>query len=577
MSIISPKELSLSTDKQALTFLNAECPVPVAEKFINRFGAYPWHWISKASGAEWQTETRYPLSPNQLWEKWQDPSVAVGVRFGATTSYGLIDIDRGSTYWGKLDPVLAALESLGLVRPVLVQSSASGGIHIYFSFPDPVGSFDLASALAWALHEHGVALQAGQCEIFPNLKAYGSASAPTEFHGHRLPMQVASCLLSEDLQPIPGGLDSFLDRLEASANFADLDALAQGMASGRKWVRALRHRRESGRLAQWRADLEADIAAGFIGEGMKHTLLGKLCDYGYVFLHLEGPRLREYALAALEKLPGYHSYARPFLSQIKRDLQGWLKKMGTMIQQGRRFMAGAGAKPKPKGESSNGNEAKQLRASNAIREGMRLIDPGAYRTISALAAAVQQASGGVSFATLYKAHNLPLWHPEHRHSELPEIRPPAGDSGHLGDDQGDTLDGPDQAPDQGISGIPPMRGIPRGAESNSNFPSKPPAASGGASHPNSDPIPPIPGEKFLRQVAALDPIPDPAQIRALWLAKVRYIRGQVSAADPELVGILRAMVVGLGGDPAEILRADWDEASGLPWWWNEAGLPDCHT
>ncbi len=76
------------------------------------------------------------------------------------------------------------------------------------------------------------------------------------------------------------------------------------------------------------------------------------------------------------------------------------------------------------------------------------------------------------------------------------------------------------------------------------------------------------------QVAALDPIPDPAQIRALWLAKIRYIRGQVSAADPELVGILRAMLVGLGGDPAEILRADWNEATGLPWWWHSAGLPD---
>jgi hypothetical protein len=346
------------------------------------------------------------------------------------------------------------------------------------------------------------------------------------------------------------------------------------MAEGRKWVRSVRHRRENGRLAQWRADLESDIAAGFISEGMKHSLIGKLCDYGYVFLHLEGPRLREYALAALQKMPGYHCHAKPFMAQIKRDLGGWMRKMQTMIQQGRRFMAGAGAKPKPKGESANGNAAKALRASSAIREAMATIDPGAYSTISALAAAVRAASGGVSFATLYKPHNLPLWHPEHRHSGVPEIPHPAGDSGHLGGDQGDTLNTPDQAPDQAISGIPPMRGIPAAAETNSNSSSKPPAASGGASHPNSDPIPPIPGEKFLRQVAALDPIPDPAQIRALWLAKIRYIRGQVSAADPELVGILRAMLVGLGGDPAEILRADWNEATGLPWWWHSAGLPD---
>jgi hypothetical protein len=62
-----------------------------------------------------------------------------GVRFGPTTRYCVLDVDKGSAYhptrdrfaWRRL---VAALEVLGLVQAVLCTSSYSGGLHLYFPF-----------------------------------------------------------------------------------------------------------------------------------------------------------------------------------------------------------------------------------------------------------------------------------------------------------------------------------------------------------------------------------------------------------------------------------------------------------
>jgi hypothetical protein len=60
-----------------------------------------------------------------------------GVRFGPTTRYCVLDVDKGSAYhptrdrfaWRRL---IAALEVLGLVQAVVCTSSYSGGLHLYF-------------------------------------------------------------------------------------------------------------------------------------------------------------------------------------------------------------------------------------------------------------------------------------------------------------------------------------------------------------------------------------------------------------------------------------------------------------
>jgi hypothetical protein len=67
--------------------------------------SFPYRWQSivaanpaEADKPEWATETRYPLRPRTLWQLWQDATQLVGVRFGSTTQYALVDIDAHSQY-----------------------------------------------------------------------------------------------------------------------------------------------------------------------------------------------------------------------------------------------------------------------------------------------------------------------------------------------------------------------------------------------------------------------------------------------------------------------------------------------
>jgi hypothetical protein len=62
-----------------------------------------------------------------------------GVRFGPTTRYCVLDVDKGSAYHPPAiaspgDGLVGALEVLGLVQAVVCTSSYSGGLHLYFPF-----------------------------------------------------------------------------------------------------------------------------------------------------------------------------------------------------------------------------------------------------------------------------------------------------------------------------------------------------------------------------------------------------------------------------------------------------------
>jgi hypothetical protein len=63
---------------------------------------FPCHWqeivATNESKPAWETITKYPLRSRVLWQRWQDPTQLVGVRFGSATWYALIDIDIQSPY-----------------------------------------------------------------------------------------------------------------------------------------------------------------------------------------------------------------------------------------------------------------------------------------------------------------------------------------------------------------------------------------------------------------------------------------------------------------------------------------------
>ncbi len=57
-------------------------------------------------------------------------------------------------------------ESIGLVRSLAIQSSNSGGIHLYFPAARDVNTFELAAAVKVTLINAGFDIKAGELELF---------------------------------------------------------------------------------------------------------------------------------------------------------------------------------------------------------------------------------------------------------------------------------------------------------------------------------------------------------------------------------------------------------------------------
>jgi hypothetical protein len=92
--------------------------------------SYPWRAIVRVNqpDSDWETITKHAIDPRELWLRWQDADQIVGVRFGSTTLYGMIDLDVSSIYHPYQDAealrlIQASLETIGITRTFLTQSS----------------------------------------------------------------------------------------------------------------------------------------------------------------------------------------------------------------------------------------------------------------------------------------------------------------------------------------------------------------------------------------------------------------------------------------------------------------------
>ena len=141
--------------------------------------------------------------------------IILGKRFGKLTNYLMIDVDINSPFHprnGGIEKILAAMEALGLCRYLLVRSSASGGMHIYFPLAEPVSAWAIACAAHAALTAAGVTIAGGICELFPNKKAFNA-----EHNGHRLPLQDGSFVLDDDFNCISNNKAVFLRQWQLCA------------------------------------------------------------------------------------------------------------------------------------------------------------------------------------------------------------------------------------------------------------------------------------------------------------------------------------------------------------------------
>ncbi len=374
----------------------------------------------------WETVSRYPLRPRALWERWNDPEQLIGVRFDHTTRYGLLDIDRGSSYLNResITEIKIALETIGICRILPTQSSWSGGLHLYLPLPEAVSTFNLACALKYCLEAHGFDLKAGQLEILPNIKTWGNHHQGqfTHYQGHRLPLQPnsGSRLLDADLnsQPYGDSLSQLRHQWEQTAHCQDMELLTRALSKGRQHQSKRQRKRSATRtkLSEWQADLESEIRDGWSGPSQTNALLQSISCYGVVFEGLSGDELADYIERIATSRPGYQRWCR-HQHEIKIRAHAWARAAEN-------YYWPIGHHPKrthdlhhPTGKNNivNFNDQRAKDAHIRIQTAVATLSQSHQlpESVTARAALLTQQAN-TSRKTLYKPDNLPLWHPHHR-------------------------------------------------------------------------------------------------------------------------------------------------------------------
>lgn len=372
--------------------------------------SYGWNWIEAPNEGlrpNWKTNDRYPIKPRTLWSRFQDAATIIGVRFGSSTAYGMIDIDVDSPYNSpeKVRDIKWALETIGITRTITIRSSFSNGLHIYCPLPQNFPTWGVACALEQCLQCHGFDIVPGQLELFPNTKSFGKFWDKdfTDYNAHRLPLQPATgaLMVDEDLDPIPNGdsLAVFFARWDNAAAFNDAGEVGEAISTARA-NRRRRRRRATGKVESWKSDLEQIIAEGWTDHGQTNHLLKEIACYGRVFLGLEGEALVSHIETTAINCPGFFEWS-DHQHEIHRRSKHWAAAAQA-------FYWPLGTIPIRDKTTYSYNEYRAANARERIAQAMQEIGDIVGLGIRALAAKIVDLAG-CSLATLYRHRDL--WHP----------------------------------------------------------------------------------------------------------------------------------------------------------------------
>jgi hypothetical protein len=320
----------------------------LASQLSQHFHHNDFGWIVAANLdiPNWMTRKDRDLCIGELVREYLDIERLIGVNFGKTTKYALIDLDYSSQYHPSHDrdrykEILHALETIGLTRYIVIQSSYSRGLHIYLPLPNAVPTFQIAAAIRVTLIAAGFEIKNGQLEIFPNTKRFASAPGDhSHYRPHRLPLQPnsGSWLMEDDglsPQPISDSIEAqiggFLDQWQLAAEGQDLDLLNRKLPQLCDRYKNNKHKYRdrsddwnSVEAEKWRLDLHLTIATGWWDCHQTYNLLPKILAYGVVFLKLEGEALYEWMLETILNAPGYYQYCR-HQHEIEKIVRSWIK------------------------------------------------------------------------------------------------------------------------------------------------------------------------------------------------------------------------------------------------------------
>ena len=285
--------------------------------------------IRKIDG--WFTCKNY-LTDDLLISLWNSLTDIIGVRFGPKTKYCLLDIDINSPHHPRnsnnLKNILGCLEDVGLIDPVPIQSSDSGGLHIYYFLPEKVPTFGLASFLSATLINAGFEIKKGHLEIFPNPKRYVDTENNKEYsqyNGHRLPLQQGSYLLDNSYNPYSDSMKSFDAAVETSSKNQYLSLILAGIEfyKNNPKLRKKSSKRLPSILSLWREDFRKISEIGWTDFHQTNALLCSVSKYLVVFTDFSDSEQLSEMLRIVTNLPGYKQYCR-HQHEIEARCRDWL-------------------------------------------------------------------------------------------------------------------------------------------------------------------------------------------------------------------------------------------------------------
>jgi hypothetical protein len=402
------KSAPKQTTKKAFTY------VPEAQddflalwphRFDYLFAPHP----DPGSKPDWKTESSHLLSDRLI----EQGAFLFGVRPGSTTAYILLDIDSGSPYHPRRDPLAFqrlcdALEPLGLIEHLTVTSSDSKGLHLYFPCSEPLPSWQLAIGITALLENAGFKIMPGWLEVFPNPKPFATDGTLSLFNGHRLPLQQGSYLLNDDLSPTASTQSTFVRYWQQAAKRNDicLPLLEQTIRQSRR-----QNYRVTGKADKFINDLNAEIEPGWSGPGQTNHLLGRIAMRSYIFGHvlyatepLKGKALADDIVRVATSLPGYQEFCG-HQHEIEAKAREWVSSIESS-----RYFPYATGKAKQDSSQPSWNQRQREQARDRIQSTVLDLFRQDNWPSGTTARFKRLTAAKLSAKSLYKHQDL--WHPE---------------------------------------------------------------------------------------------------------------------------------------------------------------------
>jgi hypothetical protein len=395
---------------------------------------------------QWETISKYELKDGGFVKDYANVLFLLGVSFGSETLYTILDIDINSPYHPANNPkafqkLLHTLEKKGLTHPVLIQSSYSGGIHVYFFFPKKLHTFRVASLIHVTLVNAGFKLRPGHLEIFPNPKPYSTNGKFSNYKAHRLPLQPESgsylldrwgelIMTIEGLTHL-GQVSMFLREAEASAQAhqasitqieRELDWAYQLYT---KFIAKYQHldRNYSEAAREWLEDLQLSMGIGWTGKGQTNQMLQIFVVYGIVFKGLEDKQdLFDWVHETVLATRGYKEHCR-HQHEIDKRIWDWVNasidnehyvrycgfpaRRGISIEKLVRHIQQKGRKPNAHNQRTAERTLERLTAILAALVSLPRLVAERIRAIQAKS--VEMFGSQIAKDTLYDKKYKPLW------------------------------------------------------------------------------------------------------------------------------------------------------------------------